>query len=101
MRVHTTCGSPGGRREKMRNLCQWHCYFQNPQSSEFQRGLKERLGLARTVPYLVASLSLSNENEGIGAYDGEAEVDEDDGALGADVPGVLKKGEERNAFRDE
>lgn len=43
------------------------------------------------MPYLVASLSLSDENEGIGAYDGEAEVDEDNGALGADVPGVLKR----------
>lgn len=47
--------------------------------------------MARRVPYLVASLSLSDENEGIGAYNGEAEVDEDNGALGADVPGVLKK----------
>ena len=45
--------------------------------------------------YLVASLSLSDENEGIGAYNGEAEVDEDDGALGADVPGVLKREKRR------
>lgn len=49
--------------------------------------------MAGTVPYLVASLSLSNENEGIGAYNGEAEVDEDNGALGANVPGVLQKEE--------
>ncbi len=47
--------------------------------------------MARGVLYLVASLSLSNENKGIGAYDGEAEVDEDNGALGADVPGVFEK----------
>lgn len=91
--MHTTYGSPEGkedRKEKMRNLCQWHCYFQNPQSSAFQRGLRERLRLARRGLYLVASLSLSNENEGIGAYNGEAEVDEDNGALRAYVPGVLK-----------
>lgn len=43
--------------------------------------------MAGGVLYLVASLSLSDQNEGIGAYDGEAEVDEDNGALGADVPG--------------
>lgn len=42
------------------------------------------------MPYLVTSLSLSDKNEGIGAYNGEAEVDEDNGALGADVPGDLK-----------
>lgn len=53
----------------------------------FRRGLRERQGLAGGVLYLVASLSLSDQNEGIGAYDGEAEVDEDNGALGADVPG--------------
>lgn len=41
--------------------------------------------------YLVASLSLSDQNEGIGADNGEAEVDEDNGALGADVPGDLQK----------
>lgn len=40
------------------------------------------------MPYLVAGLGLSYENEGIGAYDGDAEVDEDNGALGADIPGV-------------
>lgn len=83
----------------MGNLCQWCCYFQNPQSGEFQRGLKETLGLARRVLYLVASLSLSDKNEGIGAYNGEAEVDEDNGALRADVPGVLKEGEEKDEFR--
>lgn len=65
----------------------------------FQRGLKERLGLARRVLYLVASLSLSDKNEGIGAYNGEAEVDEDNGALRADVPGVLKEGGEKDEFR--
>lgn len=57
--------------------------------------------MAGRVPYLVASLSLSDENEGIGAYNGQAEVDEDNGALGADVPGVLKEGEEKNESRDE
>jgi len=37
--------------------------------------------LARLVAYLVASLSLPNKNEGVRANNGEAEVDEDDGAL--------------------
>lgn len=46
--------------------------------------------MATRVPYLVTSLSLSDKNEGIGAYNGEAEVDEDNRALGADVPGDLK-----------
>lgn len=55
--------------------------------------------MARGVLYLVASLSLSDKNEGIGAYNGEAEVDEDNGALRADVPGVLKEGEEKDEFR--
>lgn len=41
--------------------------------------------------YLVASLSLSDKNEGIGAYNGEAEVDENDRAFGADVPEVLRR----------
>lgn len=36
--------------------------------------------------YLIPSLSLSDENKGIGRDDGEAEVDEDDGALRPDVP---------------
>lgn len=62
-----------------------------PKAVSSREVLKERLGLTGVVPYLVASLSLSNENEGIGAYNGEAEVDEDNGALGADVPRVLKK----------
>lgn len=61
--------------------------------------------MAGRVLYLVASLSLSDKNEGIGAYNGEAEVDEDNGALGADVPGVFlkkkKKGGERSEFRNE
>lgn len=53
---------------------------------EFPPEQVEREG-GRVAVYLVASLSLSHQNEGIGADDGEAEVDEDDGALGADVPG--------------
>lgn len=36
--------------------------------------------------YLVTSLSLSDKNEGVWAYNGEAEVDENNRALGADVP---------------
>lgn len=50
------------------------------------------LEMATRVPHLVTSLSLSNKNEGIGAYNGEAEVDEDNRALGADVPEDLKMG---------
>lgn len=57
---------------------------------QFQRALKERRGSARRVLYLVASLSLSYKNEGIGADNGEAEVDEDHRALRADVPGLEK-----------
>lgn len=38
--------------------------------------------------YLVASLCLANQNEGIGANDGQAEVDQDDRTLRADVPRV-------------
>lgn len=38
------------------------------------------------VFHLIASLSLSDKNESIGAYDGEAEVDKDDRAFGTDVP---------------
>lgn len=41
--------------------------------------------------HLIASLSLSDKNESIGAYDREAEVDKDDGALGADVPEGWKR----------
>lgn len=51
-----------------------------PKQSEF-RNAGEREG-----SYFVASLSLSDENERIGANNGQAEVDEDHGALGADVP---------------
>lgn len=47
--------------------------------------------MARRVLYLVASLGLSNKNEGIGAYNGQAEVDEDNRAFRADVPEVWKK----------
>lgn len=36
--------------------------------------------------YLIPCLCLSDENEGVGGDDGEAEVNEDDGALGSDVP---------------
>lgn len=50
------------------------------------------------VPYLVASLSLSDQNEGIGAYNGEAEVDEDNGALGADVPRVFQRERKRTSL---
>lgn len=64
---------------------------------QFQKALKERWGSARRVLYLVASLSLSYKNEGIGADNGEAKVDEDHGALRADVPGVWEK--EKDAFR--
>lgn len=39
-----------------------------------------------TGSYLVPCLRLTNEDEGVGGDDGEAEVDEDDGALGANVP---------------
>lgn len=46
--------------------------------------------MATRVPYLVTSLSLSDKNKGIGAYNGEAEVDEDNRALRANVPGDLK-----------
>lgn len=55
--------------------------------------------MAGRVLYLVASLSLSNKNEGIGAYNGQAEVDEDNGAFRADVPEVWKKGAEEDKFR--
>lgn len=48
----------------------------------------------RRASHLVASLSLSDKNESIGAYDGEAEVNKDDGALRADVPEGLEKVEE-------
>lgn len=64
----------------------------NPLSSKFE---KERVGLLRKVPYLVASLSLSNKNEGIGAYNGKAEVDKDNGALWADVPRVWERWKEK------
>lgn len=47
---------------------------------------------ARRAFYLVASLRLSDKNEGIGANNGEAEVDEDNGALGADVPEIWRIG---------
>lgn len=46
---------------------------------------------ARRVFHLIASLSLSDKNESIGAYDREAEVDKDDGALGTDVPEGWKR----------
>lgn len=42
--------------------------------------------------HLITSLSLSDKNESIGADDGEAEVDKDDGAFGTDVPEGRKKG---------
>lgn len=48
----------------------------------------------RRASHLVASLSLSDKNESVGAYDGEAEVNKDDGALRADVPEGLEKVEE-------
>ena len=46
--------------------------------------------------YHVPCLGLANENEGIGRDDGEAEVDEDDGTLGTDVPGERDIDRERN-----
>lgn len=48
------------------------------------------------MSHLVASLSLSDKNEGIGAYDGEAEVDKDDGAFRADVPERFEREEEED-----
>lgn len=36
--------------------------------------------------YLVARLCLANQDEGIGKNDRQAEVDEDDRTLGANVP---------------
>lgn len=38
------------------------------------------------VPYLIPRLCLSNENKGVGGNDGEAEVNEDNGALRTNVP---------------
>ena len=52
------------------------------------------------MPYLVASLGLSNQNEGIGADNGEAEVDEDHRALRADIPGG-RNGESEDGGEDE
>lgn len=47
---------------------------------EFKKSfIRNKLG--EKGPDLVASLGLSDENEGVGAYDGEAEVDEDDRTL--------------------
>lgn len=45
----------------------------------------------RRVFHLVTSLSLSDKDESIGAYDREAEVDKDDGAFGTDVPEGWKR----------
>lgn len=39
-----------------------------------------------TGSYLIPCLCLSNENKGIGGYDGEAEVNENDRALRPNVP---------------
>lgn len=61
-----------------------------PRSSERLSGVSETL-------HLITSLSLSDENESIGANDGEAEVDKDDGAFGTNVPEGRKKGEEKLA----
>lgn len=44
---------------------------------------------------------MSDKNEGIGAYNGEAEIDEDNGALGADIPGVLKREKKRRSLGEE
>lgn len=55
----------------------------------------------RPGSHLVASLSLSDKNESIGAYDGEAEVNKDDGALRADVPAGLEKREEADELEGE
>ena len=41
--------------------------------------------------YLIPCLCLSNENKGIGGDDGEAEVNEDDGALRTNVPAGRSK----------
>lgn len=46
----------------------------------------------RGAPYLVPGLGLSDEDEGVGGDDGEAEVDEDDRTLGADVPAGTEEG---------
>lgn len=44
--------------------------------------------------YLIPGLGLSDQDEGVGGDDGEAEVDEDDGALRADVPAAREEGRE-------
>lgn len=36
--------------------------------------------------YLIPGLRLADQDERVGRYDGEAEVDKDDGTFGADVP---------------
>lgn len=52
--------------------------------------------LASYKSYLVSCLSLTNEDQCIRGDDGQAEVDENDGAFGADVP----SGEERNSTQE-
>lgn len=63
----------------------------SPEQRAFERGFRDR----DETPHLITSLSLSDEDESIGANDGEAEVDEDDGAFGTDVPEGRKKVEEK------
>lgn len=51
--------------------------------------LPENVGLhvaGQEAAYLVAGLGLPNEDESIRGDDGQAEVDENDGSLRADVP---------------
>ena len=73
----------GGKREKESERRTVSVVRLIPKASKQEVSLsnrkeeKEEMGLVRMVPYLVASLGLSNQNEGIGADNGEAEVDED------------------------
>lgn len=73
---------------RLKTRVNWAAPFQNiPRSSERLSGVSE----TRRALHLITSLSLSDENESIGANDGEAEVDKDDGAFGTDVPEGRKK----------
>ena len=75
-------------RESVRK-CQWSPRWRNGKPlASFNRDLNER----RVAPHLVASLGLSDEDESVGADDGDAEVDEDNRALRADIPGEKKHG---------
>lgn len=51
-----------------------------------KQGKSKQTNQVQGISYLVPGLGLSDQDESVGGDDGEAEVDENDGALRADIP---------------